>query len=133
MDGMSIDTTEVRQLAADMRRVPERLNRWVIPVLEKGAVSIKKQLRSDMAASTHFKGVTPAIGYDVLMGGFGDVGTYEVEVGPSAESGSPGNLANVAYFGTSRGGGTVPDPQTALDAEAPKFEKALGDLLEELL
>ncbi|MHB1173406.1 MAG: hypothetical protein ACYCZY_13175 [Lacisediminihabitans sp.] len=131
---MSIDTSEVRQLAADMRRVPERLNRWVIPVLERGANNIKKQLRDEMAASLHFKVITPAIGYDVLYGGFGDAGTYEVEIGPSAEPGSAGNLANIAYFGGAHGGGgTVPDPQAALDAEAPKFEKALGDLLEDLL
>lgn len=133
MAGFSIDASEVRQLAADMTRIPERLNRWVIPVLERGASNIKGQLREEMGASTHFKGAVRSIGYDVLYGGFGDTGTYEVEIGPSSEDGSPGNLANIAYFGTSRGGGTVPDPVGALNAEAPKFEKALADLMGELL
>lgn len=133
MASVSIDASEVRQLSADMTRIPERLNRWVIPVLERGGNNIKRQLREEMQSSTHFKGATRSIGYDVLYGGFGDVGTYEVEIGPSSEDGSPGNLANIAYFGTSRGGGTVPDPFRALLAEAPKFEKALADLMGDLL
>lgn len=127
--GVSIDASEVRALAADMRAVDGRLTRWIRPALDRGAIQIRNQLRDEMRSSTHFKGAAGAISYDWIEGS----GDLEVEIGPSSEDGSPGNLANIAYFGTSRGGGTVPDPELALQAEAPKFEKALADLLEDLL
>ena len=133
MADISIDTSQVRELAADMSRFPEQLNRWVIPVVEKGALNIKNQMRADASDSAHFRGMASAISYDMVFGGFGDAGTYEAQIGPSSEPGSPGNLANIAYFGTSRGGGTVPDPVTALQAEAPGFEQALAALMDELL
>jgi hypothetical protein len=57
------------------------------------------------------------------------IGIIEAEIGPHSGPGQPGAIANVGYFGTSRGGGTVPDPQGALDAEAPRLESAIGDLL----
>ena len=58
----------------------------------------------------------------VKLGGAGyeiqdRAGSIELVAGPT--KGSPGSLANIAYFGTSRGGGTVPDPRGALDAETP--------------
>ena len=55
-----------------------------------------------------------------------------MEVGP--RKGKPGSIANIAYFGGANGGGgTVPDPRGALEAEAPRFEKALTDLVGEIL
>ena len=100
-------------------------------VVERGALNIKKQLVAEMQRSPHFKGVARGISYDMrTVGGFGG-GAIEAEIGP--ESSGPGALANVAYFGTSRGGGTVPDPQGALEAEAPNVEKYLTDLIEKAL
>ncbi len=130
MDGMSIDTSEIEALARDISLAGTRLRGDVKPVVSKGALNVKNAMRKDMSASKHFKGITRSIGYDMH-----DTGSViEAEIGPSSEAGSPGNLANIAYFGGAHGGGgTVPDPQAALDAEAPNFEKALGDLLEDLL
>ena len=52
------------------------------------------------------------------------------EIGP--KKGSPGSLANIAYFGASRGGGgQVPDPEGALLAELPVLEKYLAEILAE--
>ena len=56
----------------------------------------------------------------------------EAEIGP--ETGGAGSLAGFAYFGgVNGGGGTVPDPQGALDAEAPNVEKHLGALVAKAL
>lgn len=121
MAKINIDTSEVRALAADMRGVAPRLGRDVRAVVRKGGTNITNQLRDEMSSSTYFKGVTAAISFDEIDGGYG------VEVGP--ERGSPGSLANIAYFGGAYGGGgTVPDPQEALDAEADGFVRALADL-----
>lgn len=121
-----IDASELREFAADMRRYPEALRRHIRPVVEKGAVNIKDRMRREMSASRHFRGITRAIDYDVIE----RLGGIEAEIGP--RTGSPGSLANIAYFGGSKGGGTVPDPRGALEAEIPAFESALGDLLGEI-
>lgn len=124
MSGVQVDVSEVRQLVADMREIPAELARHVRPAVAKGALNIKNQLRDEWKKSTHFTGAP--INYDIEDDG------YSAEIGP--EHKGAGNLANIAYFGGSNGGGgTVPDPEGALNAEAPKFEKALGDILEDLL
>lgn len=125
MAAVTIDASEVRQLAADMRGVHARLSQHVRPVVERGAVNIKNDLQQQMRGSRHFAPVARGITYDVSSGG-----AYEAEIGP--EKGSPGSLANIAYFGSSRGGGTVEDPSGALEREAPKFADALADLAAEL-
>jgi hypothetical protein len=122
---MQVDTSELRALTVDLRRASTQAVSAAAPVVKRGLVQIKTQLVEEMKASTHFKGVAPGISFDEDADGLGG------EVGPT--KGRPGSLANIAYFGTSRGGGTVPDPQGALDAEAPRFEKALLDALEGLL
>ena len=121
-----VDDSELRRLADDLGKAPMRVARGIPAVVVKGAMNVKDQLRDEMGASEHFSGAAHTVGFDVLDGGFA------AEIGPSSEAGSPGNLANLAYFGGSNGGGgTVPDPVGALAAEAPGFLKALADLAEE--
>jgi hypothetical protein len=135
-DGFTIDTTELNTLAVDLTAAGTGIAGIVRPIVHKGASNIKNQLRSEMSASRHFAGVASAIDYDMTGAGgrmvFG-VGVIEAAIGPSSAPGSPGNLANVAYFGTSRGGGTVPDPRGALEAEYPRFERAVNDALGKIL
>lgn len=153
MASVRLDDSELRALAADMTKAAESIDGKVLPIIEHGAVNIKAQMRSEMGASTHFKQIAPTIDYEVHGGDVFGVGVIEAEIGPdkagaggrnrgrraggvhfntSDFAGGNGNaapLANIAYFGSSRGGGTVPDPQGALDAEAPNVEKHLGDLI----
>ena len=131
MAKVEFDTSELNALAADLTQAPAELDGKILPVVEKGALNIKNQLVSEMRASKHFKGVARGISYDIHGGQMFGRGVIEAEIGPT--KGSPGSLANIAYFGSSRGGGTVPDPQGALEAEMPKFEDALGNLFEDLL
>jgi len=124
MTSVSIDTSEVRTLAADMRDVDARLARWVRPVVKKAATSIKNTMRSDAQQSTYFH-FAESINYDFKPE------EYEAEIGP--EKGSPGSIANIAYFGTPRGGGTVRDPQEAANDELPNFQRELANLADELV
>lgn len=125
---MDLDFSELRAFAAEVRNASHMAGRQIRPVVNKGALNIKNQLRDEMASSRHFKGVASAISYDL------DPDSFGAEIGPSSEGGSPGNLANIAYFGGSNGGGgTVPDPSSALEAEGPRFIEALGDAVEALL
>ena len=123
---INFDASELRDFAADLGRVPLALARKIPPIVMKGAMNIKDDLREEMAGSKHFKAAARAVGFDVLDGGFA------AEIGPSSEAGSPGNLANLAYFGgPNGGGGTVADPTEALTSETPGFLKALADAAEE--
>ena len=127
MPEISIDAHEVRELAADFTRVPGELSRHAIPVLSKGALNIKNQMRESFEASGNagFRYVGRTVSYDLTTEG----NELSAEIGPDKPSGA---LANVAIFGTPRGGGTVADPREALEAEAPRFTEALADLAEEL-
>ena len=122
---MDIDTSELRAFAAHLQSASSSLD--VEQVVSKGALNIKNQLVAEMRQSRHFGQISSSISYDIT-GGAGDV---EAEIGPV--KGSPGSLANIAYFGSSRGGGTVADPEGALLAEAPNLEKYLGDLAEKAI
>lgn len=120
MASVSVDLSEVRTLATDLRGVEPRLSRHIKPAIAKGAGNIKSQLREEASNSRHFR-MANHISYDLLDGGFG------AEIGP--EKVGAGNLANIAYFGGANGGGgTVPDPRGALDAEAPRFLSELARL-----
>ena len=138
---IEIDMSEVRELMADWTRVPDMMAREGRPVVERGARNIRDQLRDEMRNSKHFKAAAKSISYDLDDDGYG------AEIGP--KKGGPGAIAVIAYFGGSAwsgrrrpgrgwqqgpgGGGTVPDPRGALEAEAPRFEKALADKAAELL
>lgn len=132
MAGLRVDASELKQLAANLTAAGSGMAARVRPVVVRGAVQIKNQLRREMSGSSSFKGAARDIDFSMTSAKVFGVGVIEAEIGPRSGAGRPGALANVAYFGTSRGGGTVADPQGALEAEAPAFEKALGDLLEEL-
>lgn len=121
---IEIDTAELRQFAADVAKIPAELDHKIPAVVSKGALNIKTDMVDAMRESTHFKGFAD-ISYDLLSAG------YAAEIGPN--KGGPGAGANIAYFGTSKGGGTVEDPQEALDREVPIFEQELGKLIEGLL
>lgn len=129
MAAMEFDTSELRALAADLTAAGSGISARARKVVEHGAVNIKGQMRREMQASPHFKGTARAIDFDVHAAELFGVGAIEAEIGPKVGSGEKGGLGSIAYFGSSRGGGSVPDPQGALDAEAPNFQRALEDLI----
>lgn len=131
MTSFSLDTSEIRTFVAAMEGVVDATEKQVTAVVSKGALNIKNQQRDAARKSKHFKGFASAISYDMRsVSAFGG-GIIEAEIGPV--KGKPGSLANIAYFGTSRGGGTVEDPSVALDNEEPKFNSALEKIMGNLL
>lgn len=117
---VEIDTSQLDGLARDLLRAGAQIERDAEPVIERGALNIKNQLREEMSSSFWFQGTASAITYER--------DGLEAEIGP--EKGAPGSLANIAYFGSSRGGGTVPDPIGALEAEAPSVARWLAKAAE---
>jgi hypothetical protein len=125
-DEITADMTEVRVLADVLRRNADRIADELPPIMTRAGMNMKRQMTADLDASTFFKGISRSVTFDVVD----DARGIEVQIGPDKNRG--GALGNVAYFGTSRGGGTVPDPVTALEAEAPRFVKAIEKLAEDL-
>lgn len=127
MSGIEIDTAEVRHLAADATRMPGELSRWLRPAVSRGALNIKRAMQADLEQSGNagIRAVARSISYDLIDGDH----TIEAEIGPDKPSGA---LANIAYFGTSRGGGHTRDPIEPLNEEAEAFQKAVADIAGEL-
>lgn len=121
--------TDLDNLASDLASSPERVMREIKQAVSKGALNIKNQLVAEASQSPHFKSVARSIGYDLKVDG----NSAEGEIGPDkARSGSGGLLG--AYWGWSRGGGgSLPDPLGALEAEEAGFIDALSHLDEVIL
>lgn len=119
---MSIDTSELESLAHDLGAVPLRVIPKVRASVSKGALKIKNQMVKDAQGSSSFKAVARSIDYDLTLDG----DSISAEIGPSSAKDSAAGLSG-AYWGWSNGGGgTLPDPSIALEAEVPKFMEALA-------
>lgn len=125
-DGMEIDISELITESERLPKLAEEARAKLRPVVSKGANDIKRQQQAEARESSHFK-FASLISYDLHA----NQAVIEAEIGPRDVG--AGELANIAYFGGSKGGGgTVADPEIALKAEAPKFEQAVGDVIGEV-
>lgn len=127
---IDIDTSDFDEFAGDVAAAVAEIGAGIPKVLSKGALNVKNDWRDALRASTSFKGIAHSVSYDTRTG----QGWSEAEIGPDNSRYPAGNLANIAHFGNSDGGGgTVADPQTFLDAEEPRLTKALEDLIDKAL
>lgn len=125
MAAIELDMRELTDLSGELSRLPGEALARVRPVFQKGALNIKTQLQSEASGSRHFRQIARTISYDTRESS----SAIEAEIGPDRDKGGGAGLAG-AYFGWSRGGGTLPDPVLALEAEVPDVERFLGELLE---
>ena len=117
---MSVDASELDDLARDLTRIPADMVPKIKGVVAKSALNTKNIMLSDARSSRHFKQLAPTISYDLKVHSFGGDGVIEAEIGPSG--GGSASLAGIAYFGTSKAGGaTVRNPEDAMLEEAPNF------------
>jgi len=119
---MSADTSDFDSLIASFRKIPAEMVPKVRGVVAKSAVNTKKLMIADVRKSRHFTGkkkpgLDRSIDYDIKVSGE----TIEAEIGPNPSRAPAAALAGIAYFGTSRGGGTVRNPEDAMLEEAPNF------------
>lgn len=128
---LNADASELRKLGVDLGDIGPQLAVEARQVIQRAALNIKRAMREDMSSSRYFRGVVPAITYDTVL----DASGITAEIGPvTGPGGVPGDLAHFAYFGGAHGGGgTVRDPQDALDDEAPVMERYLSEVVERLL
>lgn len=123
---MGADARELRDFAMDLGRQGGKVKDQAEKVVFKGSLNIKKGMQEELKASSVWGRIARFVDFDVEVRPNG----VEAEIGPKDEG--SGNLANVAYFGTSRGGGTV-DFMKPFNDEKPRFEKAIEEVLRNVL
>ena len=120
---MSDGTAELRQFAISIGRVVDGAYEDVDAAISKGALNMKNEMKADASASRHFKGMAGSITYEHENAG----NLIRRVVGPDKSRGG-GALGNIAYFGTSRGGGTL-DIEKPLNSEEPRLLGAMQALV----
>jgi hypothetical protein len=121
---ISFDTTEVTALAAKIATAPQSARAKIPAVLGRGATNIRNQMRSETKGSTYFD-----LGSTITRSRMKETPTtFEVEIGPERRF-RQARLAHIGYFGGAHGGGgTLPDPEGALQTEAPAVMRYLAQL-----
>jgi hypothetical protein len=124
---VSDGSAELRALAQDLGKIAGSAVKDVDAVIQKGALNVKKEMVYSVAWSRHFnskkgRGLAQSISYDSHY----LPGKVRYVIGP--DKNKPGGaLGNIAYFGTSRGGGTL-DIEQPLRSEEPRLMSALEAL-----
>jgi hypothetical protein len=113
----TFDTSELKTLSANLGRASGAMIQGARGVIAKGSLNIKNDARENMSDSPYWKRLGRTINYE--------------QVGLSSEIGyddvGQGELAGIYEFGSAK---RAPHPTLipAFDREAPRFEKAMGDL-----
>jgi hypothetical protein len=130
-DGLSIDTSELREFVADLGRIPGRAEKDVEAVMKRGAQQIKEGMQAAFQGSPHFKSVARDVTYD-RRGFLGSVG-YEIGPEVGRGPGHAGGLGGIAVDGGANGGGGTVDVDHVLADEGPNLERELGRIMDDLL
>lgn len=135
-----VDTIGFGELARDLRKAGAGVGKELEPVVKRGAGNIKSGMRDDMKASRHFGQASRTIDYEFertpvhLTAEIGPNKTRYPGIAGPAKKPPAAAISNIAYFGGANGGGgTVRDPEFHAHEEAPRFEKAIADVVDGLL
>lgn len=121
---LTIDADDLAALASDYGRTPERAFAALEPVVERGAMNVKRDARSlvlGQITGTFLPHYPRAIDYDVAAA----AGWIEAEIGP--DDGKPqGGMGRGVEFGSAH---TAPIPHLhpAYEQEVPRFARAVGE------
>lgn len=113
MSGDGADVSQLRGWSARISDAAARAPEVFQPVVARAAINIKRTMQDDLRRSRNpgIRYVAGTVRYDdpELSGA-----TWTVKFYPDKPE---GGLANVAYFGTSKGGGHTRRPVEAVEAE----------------
>jgi len=112
-----LDTSELELLSANLGRASARVIDQAHAAIAKGALNIKNETRDGLKGLAYWAKLTSTVNYE-------QVGLW-AEIG--YDDRNMGELAGIFEFGSVK---HAPHPTLipAARAEAPRFEKAMGDL-----
>ena len=132
MSGMVIDASELSALGRRMALADAVAHAKLAATVKKAAQNVKTAVNEDLGSSSHGGIRKVRSRYDLGYEGSIEYADVYTTHGP----GDPNSLANIAFFGTGKGGGSHEFFGHAVD-ELPTFSDyvadAAGDALEVLL
>lgn len=124
---MDVEVTGIGELLASLDRAQSRSVPEVEKVVSKGSLNVKQDAARRASGLKHAPAYPAAIGYDLYHG----LTTVRSKIGPDKQK-RQGALGNILELGTVNNP-PIPHLGPALDEEAPRYERALGDLGANLL
>lgn len=128
-DQVRVDDSQVRELAADLRQIPQKAMPTFQAIMKRGANNVKRDMQEHARGHRTFPHFARSISYDRVR----DVPGIAYEIGPDKDRlGTGAPLANLLYFGSSNNA-PVLDLDVGIRAEAPRLERHLKDAVTGLL
>lgn len=121
------DVSDVYEFALGLDKSISDVRKTMRPVVQKGALNVKKDLQEDATGHPRFRYLPATISYDTKT----TQSEISAEIGPDKDK-RGGAIANVLYFGTSKNPAVL-DINGPLDREEPRFIQAIEDAIEDLL
>lgn len=128
MKTFSADMSQLVDLEADLRHAETVVVQEVHKVVQRGSLNIKRDWQQRWSGLSHLKNVPPAITYDTEVKRDTVVG----DIGPDKARKGQAPYATILEYGTPNNA-PRPGGAPALEAEEPRFESALADLIEKLV
>lgn len=122
-----IEHGEIDRYAIRLDKVVSQAPEEAAKVVARGALNIKKDAQASVTGLAHARAYPSSITYDAYAGLRGPV----AEIGPDKTK-RQGALGNLIEYG-SVNNPPRPHVRPAVDAELPKFERAMEDLAARLL
>lgn len=117
----ALDLRQFDELVADLGKIPGRLAPQVAATVKKGAQNIKDDWADRWSDLDSAPRLDAAISYSLAGGGYG---VFAAEIGPDKDR-PQGALGNLVEYG-SVNNAPIPGGAPALDAEEPRFTKAIA-------
>ena len=123
---MTIDASELTAFGRRVAAAHAMASVKVAQAVKKGAQNVKNSIRDDLNGSGNAAFRRIPISYTLQE----SAGRITAEIGPT--KGGTGSLANIAFFGTAKGGGTHWFYQFA-EQELPTLAEYGGDAADDML
>ncbi len=120
--GIQMDSSDARRLAAAFAEAARVAPEETRKVVQRGALNVKKDAQRRISGHPHLPHYPSSITYDTEQTATGAA----AEIGPD-KSKRQGPLGNIIEYGTPKNA-PLPHLGPALQAEEPRFVKALEDL-----
>lgn len=126
-DDFTVSVDGVDQLVAALSRAQIQAEPRIFDVVSRGAYNIKRDWQQRWSGLAHAPALPRAISYETRR----SLAGISAEIGPDKGK-AQGALGNLIEYG-SVNNAPKPGGLPTLEAESPRYEKALGDLLGGLL
>jgi len=124
---IDFDASDMDALGADLARAAVEHPRRVRPIVQRGALNVKKDAQARSSGLAHAPHYPQAITYETSE----SPGKIEAVIGPDKDR-TQGALGNILEFGTSKNP-PIPHLLPAAKAEEPRYIKAIQDVAEDIL